>query len=238
LLELEALTDSEMRAMERAILDVDENHYSVIGMMSETLRRLCKNPLLLERALAFWKLNHIFPAQIGDLFQSWLSSLLKVDPSDAVSAIERERGLTVIAQATLEAPLERARVLALLDGSGIRAKVLNDLVNCDAIRVTGSVVDVQHEAMADYLRAKEVAAAKEDATLVRLATLPVTEDSFFPILLMALLRTNRLQSAWWRRLSAMSPRGRRARPRHGGLVSPDSGGIFQQDQQGRDPDRA
>ena len=197
--------------MEQAILDVDDKHYSVIGLMSETLRTLCKNPLLLHRALASWKLNHIFPAQIGDLFQSWLSSLLKVDPNDAVSGIERERGLAVIAHATLDAPLAGARALALFSETGIRAEVLNDLVNCDAIRVTGSVVEVQHEAMADYLRAKEVAAAQEDATLVRLATLPLSEDTFFPVLLMALLRTNRLQSAWWRRLSATSPRctGRR-----------------------------
>ena len=71
LLELEALTDDEMRAMERAILHADDKHYSIIGLMSETLRTLCKNSLLLDRALGFWKLNHIFPAQIGDLFQSW-----------------------------------------------------------------------------------------------------------------------------------------------------------------------
>ena len=133
-------------------------------------------------------------------------SLLKVDPNDAVSAIERELGLAVIAHATLDAPLGGATALALFSESGIRAEVLNDLVNCDAIRVTGSVVEVQHEAMADYLRAKEVAAAQEDTSLVRLATLPLREDSFFPVLLMALLRTNRLQAAWWRRVSATSPR--------------------------------
>jgi hypothetical protein len=108
LLELEALTDDQMRAMERVILDEDDKHYSVIGLMPEMLRTLCKNPLLLDRALAFWKLNRVFPAQIQDLFQLWLSSMLKADLNDAVSAIERERGLTVIAQATLNAPLAGA----------------------------------------------------------------------------------------------------------------------------------
>jgi hypothetical protein len=205
-LELEALTDDQMRAIERAILDEDNKNYSVIGLMPEMLRTLCKNPLLLGRALAFWKLNRTFPTRIRDLFQSWLSSMLKADPNDAVSTIEREHGLTVIAQATLITPLVGERALALFKESGIRSEVLNDLINCDAVRVTGSVVEVQHEAMADYLRAMDVAAAQENLTVERLAALPVAEDSFFPVLLMALLPTNRLQSAWWRRLSAASIR--------------------------------
>jgi hypothetical protein len=206
LLELEALTDDQMRAVERAILDEDNRHYFVMDLMPEMLRTLCRNPLLLDRALTFWKLNRTFPTRISDLFESWLSSTLKADLNDAVSAIEREQGLTVIAQATLNAPVAGARALALFKESGIRSEVLNDLINCDAVRVTGSVVEVQHEAMADYLRARVVAAAQEYVVLERLATLPVAEDSFFPVLLMALLPTNRLQSAWWRRLSATSIR--------------------------------
>lgn len=206
LLELEALTDDQMRAMERAMLDENDKHFSVIGFMPEMLRALCRSPLLLGRALAFWRLNHSFPTQMGELFQSWLSSMLKANPSDAVSTIERERGLTVIAQATLNAPLAGAKALALFKESGIRSDVLNELVNCDAVRVTGSVVEVQHEALADFLRAREVASAQEDITLQQLAELPVAEDSFFPVLLMALLPSNRLQSAWWRRLSTTSIR--------------------------------
>jgi len=205
-LELEALTDDQMRAMERAILDEDNKHYSVIGLMPGMLRTLCKNPLLLDRSLAFWKRNHTFPTQIPDLFQSWLSSMLKADLHDVVSAIEREQGLKVIAQATLNTPLAKAKALALFRESGIRFEVLNDLINCDAVRATGSVVEVQHEAMADYLRAREVVAAQEEVTVEQLAALPVAEDSFFPALLMALLPTNRLQSAWWRRLSSASIR--------------------------------
>ena len=204
-LELTALTDEQMQVMERAILDEDDKHYSVIGLMPEMLRTLCKNPLLLSQALAFWKLNHTFPTQITDLFQSWLSSTLKADPNDAVFAIECEHGLTVIAQATWNTPLAGTKALALFKESGIRSEVLNDLVNCDAVRVTGSVVEVQHEAMADYLRAKAVA-TQENLTVEQLAALPITEDSFFPVLLMAALPTNRLQSEWWRQLSAASIR--------------------------------
>ena len=94
-------------------------------------------------------------------------------PDDAVSAIDAETGPRGHRARNPDAPLAGARALALFSESGIRADVMNDLVNCDAIRFTGSVMEVQHEAMADYLRAREVAAAQEDTTLVRLATLPL-----------------------------------------------------------------
>ena len=202
-LELLALTAEQMQAMENGILDQDGKHYSLIGFMPEMLRRLCKNPLLLSRALAFWKLNRTFPTQITDLFQSWLSSMLKAYRNDAVATIEREQGLTAIAQATLNTPLARGKALALFKEQGIGSDVLNDLIDCDAARLTGTVIEVQHEAMADYLRAKAIA-TQENLTVKQLASLPIAEEAFFPVLLMALLPTNRLQSAWWRQLSATS----------------------------------
>jgi hypothetical protein len=201
ILELEALTDDQMRSIERATLDEGNKHYSVIDLMPEVLRTLCKTPLLLEQALAFWKLDHTFPTQLQDLFESWLSNMLKAEPSDVVTAIEREQGLTIIAKATTISPIAGGKALELFKEFGLRSEVLNDLINCDAICVTGSVVELQHEAMADYLRAREVASLQESLALDRLATLPVVEGTLFPILLMALLPTNRLQSAWWRRLS-------------------------------------
>jgi hypothetical protein len=206
LLQLAALSDEQMRAMERTILDEGDKHYSVIGLMPEMLRTLCKSPLLLNQALAFWKLNRAFPTKMQDLFQSWLDSLLKADRNEAVSLIERERGLALLAHATLTGPCSGTTALTLFRDNCIPDKVLSDLVDCDAIRVTGSVVEIQHDALADYLRAREIAAMQENEALARLATLPVAEDSFFPALLMALLPTHRQQSKWWQRLTATSIR--------------------------------
>lgn len=203
ILELEALTDQQMHAMEGVILDQSENRYSVIHLMPETLRMLCKNPLLLSLALKFWKKNDVLPNNIPDLFSSWLSTMLRTSQTGIVLALEHERALTIIAQATVSTLISTSNALKLLSEGGVRGEILNDLVNCDAIHFTGSVLGVRHEAMADYLRAKEIAsnASLKEETLV---TLPIAEGSFFPVFLMALLPSNKLQSLWWRKLSSTS----------------------------------
>jgi hypothetical protein len=105
----------------------------------------------------------------------------------------------------MNTPLASVEALTLLKKGGVRSEVLNELINCDAVRVTGAVMEVQHEAMADYLRARQFVTQK-NLKVEQLDSLPVTQDSLFPVLLMALLPTYRLQSAWWRRLSSVSIR--------------------------------
>ena len=43
---------------------------------------------------------------------------------------------------------------ARLEDKAIPAAVLNELIQCNAVRTTGAVVELQHEGLADYLRAK------------------------------------------------------------------------------------
>src|SRR5262249_16748481 len=94
-----------------------------------------------------------------------------------------------------------ADAIARLTGRNIPAAVFNELIQCNAVRITGMVVDLQHEALADYLRAKAVAARSETRLLREIPSLPIPSDSFFPPLLMAQLCSRILQSAFWKRLS-------------------------------------
>jgi hypothetical protein len=66
------------------------------------------------------------------------------------------------------------------------------------------VIEVQHEALADYLRAKSVASTNTANLIQALATMPMPEYSFFPVLLISLLKTRQLQKALWSRLSRTS----------------------------------
>jgi len=203
---LAPLTETEKRELEKTILDDGSgNFFSIIGMMSPTLSALCENPLLLQLALDYWKREHAFPSQLVPLFQSWLKNVLKAEGTDVVSSIRHERALTLIADATLDGPITGERVMALMQEDGIPAGVLNELVACDAARVNGSAIEVQHEALADYLRAKKMASGSEPELLARIPTLPMPADSFFPVLLMAQLPSRRLQSALWKRLTEVGP---------------------------------
>ncbi|WP_081492494.1 type I restriction enzyme HsdR N-terminal domain-containing protein [Bradyrhizobium genomosp. I (2014)] len=203
---LSPLTETERRELEKTILDDGSgNFFSIIGMMPPTLSALCENPLLLQLALDYWKREHVFPNQLVPLFQSWLKNVLKTDGTDVVSFIRRERALTLIANATLDGPITGDRVIALMQKDGVPAEALNELVACDAARVNGSAIEVQHEALADYLRAKTMASGIEPELLTRIPALPMPADSFFPVLLMAQLPTRRLQTVLWKRLTEAGP---------------------------------
>jgi Type I restriction enzyme R protein N terminus (HSDR_N) len=203
---LKPLSEFEKREMEKIILDEgSEPFFSIIGMMSPTLCSLCDNPLLLQLSLDYWKREHAFPNQLVPLFRFWLESVLNADRTEPVTSITRERAITVIANATRDGPVGGARVLELLTENDLPSSVLDELVSCDAARFNGAVVEVQHEALADYLRARELAEMPENELLAQIPALPMPPDSFFPVLLMAHLPTQRLQSALWKRLTKTGP---------------------------------
>jgi hypothetical protein len=206
LLLLEPLSFEQMKEMEKLVLN-GEPHYSVIGAMPDMLRELCKNPLLLSLALDYWKLNQAFPQQIEFLFRSWLDSTLKLQPNDTVSAIIREQALALIANATTDVNVTPQAALGLLKAHGIPEAALNELIGCDAVRVNGSIIEVQHEALADYLRAKRIASQDEASLTMSFTSVRMPADSFLPVLLMSQLPTHRAQGALWQRLSQTSADG-------------------------------
>ena len=203
LLVLEKLSAQEKRDMEQLVL-ANGGPSHVVGMLPNALETLCANPLLLELTLDYWKKEHRFPAKLDGLFRSWLDSLLNAGARDAVNAITREEALTILAEASIDTPVSGTRARQLLAASSIPDSALNDLVQCDAIRVSGSTIELQHEALADYLRAKTIASLEEESLLARLRTISIRPDSLFPSLLMALMPSHRSQSTLWTRLSGLS----------------------------------
>jgi hypothetical protein len=202
-LELDPLSDEQVRELEKVILnDGSAQNFSIVGMMSPTLRSLCVNPLLLRLALDYWKRVHDFPGSIEFLFRSWIDTVLETEPSDPVSRVQREQALTTLAEATAIGPITSGDAVARLSDRAIPAAVLNELIQCNAVRMMGAVLELQHEGLADYLRAKTFAAMSEPQLLQEIPALPVRADSFFPVLLMGQLASRSLQSALWKRMSA------------------------------------
>jgi hypothetical protein len=153
LLELSGLSDDQVRELEGLILsEGSSSWFSIIGMLPPTLRSLCEHPLLLRQILGYWKRNNDFPRQIDRIFRSWLNNVLETEPNDHASSIRREQALTLVAQATVDAPIARTHALTLFDRNNLPASILNELIGCDALHIDGSVIEVRHEALADYLR--------------------------------------------------------------------------------------
>ena len=175
----------------------------LLRAMPTLLRQLCKVPLLLTYTVQYWLLNARFPTRIDRVFQSWLENLLVYRPGNEVEAINCELALSTLAVATAENNISKAEAVSLLLDAGQAPSIFDDLVRFGAVWVDGDIIQLQHEALADYLRAKSLAAGAEDAVRERIATVPLAEDSWFPIILLALLRSAELRKTLWERLAPL-----------------------------------
>jgi hypothetical protein len=199
---LQALsTDQQHEFAQLFAIGLDPEAYLIISMMPELLRGLCTNPLLLQLALEYWRVERQFPGKIDSLFRSWLDRILRVDTHDNISAIQREGALTVISEASATGSINNARAISLLKQHGYTESVLDDLIRCDAVRVSGSLIEVEHEALADYLRACRVVSGEQVDIPRVIAAMSLDADSLLPVLLMALLPSLVLQRALWTRLA-------------------------------------
>lgn len=77
LLELAPLSDDEVRELEKVILsDGRSDYFSIVGMMSTTLRSLCVNPLLLRLTLSYGNNMRISPKRLSFSFDhGWTACL-------------------------------------------------------------------------------------------------------------------------------------------------------------------
>lgn len=203
ILRLLPLSDAEIRELENLTLsDGSTQHYSIIGQAAPTLNSLCRNPLLLRLVLDHWKSTHDLPQNIDELFRTWLEAVLESEPNDTVSRIHRERALTLIAQATAEVPISGARAVSLLRTNGVAESALNELIRSGAIRGTGAVLAIEHEGLADYLRAKAFADMPVVDQRSAIPDLVLASDSFLPVLLMSQLVDQGARDAMWRKLAS------------------------------------
>jgi hypothetical protein len=194
---LSALDDSQQYALAKS-LDIDS---WTIRMMPPMLRDLASHPLLLLRILRFYEQHDAYPTNLDSIFSEWLNVVVKDADVGVQQTAMRERAMSILAGATMDSPIDRVAAAELLSTSGIDAATFTELVACDALQISGSSVEVVHEALADYLRAKTLTSGDDATVLQRLATLRFEPDSFLPALVMERLPTRRLQQVLWRRLS-------------------------------------
>jgi hypothetical protein len=193
LLELKPLTPKQQYVFLKSDI-------SLLHVMPSLLQKLCEHPLLLQRLLEYWQQEKKLPSKIEELFRFWLDKLLR--NIDDIKSIDREDALGLLAKATLNKPINKIDAVRLLRQNNFPDNTFDELLQCDAIRIDGSVLELQHEALADYLRALDLISSNEEKVIIQsLLTVPLKADSFFPILLMELLPSRNLQQILWKRLA-------------------------------------
>lgn len=194
--------DEQQALLEAQLLDTPEAE-CMLRNMPQSLSRLASHPLLLARICSYWQVHRSYPSRLDALFEAWLDQLLarKTQPLSYLTTLRR--GLTVLAEITAASPVQAAHVLDLFASMGIADKVLDELVLRDAARNSGMTIELHHEALADYLRALEVASS--DSRFEAFLKQPLAaQDSLFPVLLMAVLPTRERQKLLWEKLAQTS----------------------------------
>jgi hypothetical protein len=204
LFRLTAPSDQELRELELLVLGHNQRATFVAFMMPKTLRNICENILVARLVFEYWKEHKQYPVRLGVLFRAWLDGLLQTTSVPRGRAVWQESALTLLAEASVDAPVLATAAAALLRQNNLEPSVIDELIELDALRVNGVALELQHEALADYLRAKQLASTPEPQLLEKLGATAISKDSLFPALLMSQLRSRRLQSNLWRRLSETS----------------------------------
>lgn len=200
ILELKPLTFDQQTEFVNLFKVKDQFFDFTLHVMPRILKVLCTHPLLLERTLIYRQQEGKLPSKIEDLFRYWLDVLLYADTRDSVKSIERESALTLLAKETIKTPINKVKAVNLFREYGFSDATFNDLIHCDALQVSGSVIELQHEALADYLRALDIVSSDESAIKKIISDVSLGANSLFPVLLMALLPSRNLQRILWERL--------------------------------------
>lgn len=198
-LNLVALDEGQMRAMVEHLAPQEGHH--LLNAMPSLLHDLCRHPLLLARTTEYWLREQKFPTRIEVLFRSWLDNLIEFEAGNVPNAFRREQALSALAAASAETDISRTAALEILKQIGQAEVSFSGLLKCGALRIEGEKVHVQHEALADYLRAKALLTDNQQVAHERIMEVALPRDSWFPILLMALCDSAELRTLLWRRLS-------------------------------------
>jgi Type I restriction enzyme R protein N terminus (HSDR_N) len=199
--DLSAPSEEEMRELEILVLGHTAQSTFVASMMPRTLRNICENILVARLAFEYLKKNGQLPVELGLLFRAWLDRLLQGNTLSSSKAVWLESALTVLAERSVDAPIRATEAACILKSHHIESTTIEELIERDALRVHGISLELQHEALADYLRARQLASASESELISKLSTISISKDSLFPTLLMSQLRSRYLQSIFWRRIS-------------------------------------
>jgi hypothetical protein len=200
-LELTGPSDEEMRELEILILGHTRQSAFVASKMPRTLRNICENILVARLVFEYWKEHGQLPLELGSLFQAWLDRLVQGTTLSSSKAVWLESALTLLAEGSVEAPIKATEAAAMLERHHLAPTIIEDLIEHDALTVDGASLELQHEALADYLRARQLASAPEPEMVGKLNTIFISKDSLFPTLLMSQLRSRDLQSIFWKRVS-------------------------------------
>lgn len=194
--ELMPLNSAEQMAIARRI-DPRAGPAS-IQVCPKILEPLLKNPLLLTLLLKHRQSSGKLPSRLDDLFKTWICRLLEVD-GHSPARIARLRDLLKRFAVAIGGP-SRARG-PVLAATGTYDDVDLDALVANGALVLGDQIELQHDALGDYLRAEALLDLPPDEVEKRLPGIAFMPGALFPALLMSRCRNLTVRDAIWTRIA-------------------------------------
>ncbi|RQU87053.1 hypothetical protein DF133_21510 [Burkholderia cenocepacia] len=195
---LQPLDDDQKFALEEAIWKRKAPaDAGMAGRVQEVLPAfldgLASSPLIFSRFVEFVIDKRVKPTNLVDIFEFWLESTLRIQQQATTFNEQLRKALAVVSTASWDQAATVGEVTALLAQVGLQITLLDHLVNHGAVIKTGKNLNVEHEALADYLRAIAYIEGGNQKNSITIPIDRLDRQSFFPILMVALATTPDMQ---------------------------------------------
>lgn len=151
--------------------------------MPAPMAKLKGKPLLLSLMARYWIKQQESALHLEQLFQKWRDELLGSLNLPPSAMLRAEEALTEVATFTVNGPASANAVLMMLQTLGYSDAIFDGLLQSGSIVASGDVVELAHESLADFLRAKRLV-ANPDKFLHFVHGYDFNGDSLLPIFLL------------------------------------------------------
>lgn len=189
--------------------------------------RLGEIPLIADQLLNQYVATGLYPNNLSALFERWLVKIL--DASEVIDRALDRILLTNFAAATVFRPLNVTQAYELAANRKDPKGTLQRLVDQDAIVVLGTTVELQHEALADYLRAVQFWSSTPLLDRTFLDKLTFDPSSLYTFLLVSTAPTADARGAMWEAIARKNIQSAIRSLRFAGYDIPFSGAITESD---------
>lgn len=226
-LELQGFSPDELRNLAELHSAVDPDVRVAFSGAPDYVYRLGEIPLLADQVMKHYASNRSYPSNLSALFEGWLARIFAA--SGTINRALDRQLLERIAVETVARPLDVARACELFANRADSESTLQRLAEHDAITVRGTTIELQHEALADHLRAVHFWNMTPSPDRSRLEALAFDPSSLFAFLLVSAAPTADARSAAWEAIAQKDMRLAIRSLRFSGFDNPFIGEINEAD---------
>lgn len=223
---LQPLSIDEQRRLQQVLYaQVDGEphvgHSDVAATLSPFLARIANSPLVFSKIVGYYINNRKLPTKLVELFDFWLGEALRHNEHSPTAYDTLVNALTVVATVTWDGPATVSDIVKAFDHERVPSTALDALFELGAVVHSMGNIEMEHEALADFLRARSTLARLRRDEHASITASQLDRDAFFPVLLISVTTDADMQRALLTHFAAVGLAGYVDAVRYRGTSVPD-----------------